>query len=73
MIVVRSASNFSLLSEKLCCWCQFEVTILSCTLQFFTAHVWLALLIAQGGQVSQFRQQGGVIHLGQVGKWVRRV
>jgi hypothetical protein len=29
-------SNFSLLSEKLCCWCQFEVTILSCTLQFLT-------------------------------------
>jgi hypothetical protein len=29
--------------------------------------------VGQVGQVSQFIQQGGVGHLRQVGKWVRRV
>jgi hypothetical protein len=29
--------------------------------------------VGQVGQVNQFIRQGGLDHLGQVGKWVRRV
>jgi hypothetical protein len=59
-------SNFSLIGKKLWCQCQFEVTLLCCTFQFFLLHMLVGTFDWPGGS-------SGTVGLVErsIGSWVR--
>jgi hypothetical protein len=60
-------SNFSLIGEKLWCQCQFEVTLLYCTFQFFLLHMLVGTFDWSGGSSVTVR-----LVERSIGSWVRR-